>query len=294
MSTTLPFRRQPRPATLQPLPDAVRRGNRRSDYLIYAIVIVVLLVPGVLIALVADEVPLGALVAAAAGIILLGFILVRVQQVTVLANAMRLQSSSYTRLRDDIETLARELGMPPVDVLSAQNPQLNAYAFGFARPYTIVLHSGTIEQLNYDELLVIVLHEMAHVRYKHTFLIQFLLPLQVLPVIGGLSGWVINFWTRRNEYSADRLAVAFTGDPDRVIRALIKVHAGPFIGDYLDKEQAMYQEKASRGGLRRFAQTFSSHPVLVNRIKAIIRFADQQGYAMADDLRQFVRKAPRS
>lgn len=294
MSTSLPFSKKPKRLPLVPVTDAVAKGNRKSDYLIYAIVIVVLLVPGTLLAVFAQEIPFLALVAGAVGLLLLGFVIVRAQQMLMMANAFRLQNGSYDQLREDVAMLTREIGTPPVDVFTTQDPYLNAYAFGFAKPYTIVLHSATVEQLEYDELLVVLLHEIGHIRYKHTFLMQFLVPLQVLPVIGTVSGWVINFWSRRNEYTCDRLAVAFTGDPDRVIRTLVKIHTGAFVGDYFTKEQVMYQESISRGGFRRLVQTFSSHPFLVNRIKAIIRFSDEQGYAMADDIRQFARRAPRS
>lgn len=294
MSKQLPFSNKPKRGPLKPLPDAIRIGNRRSDYIVYAAVIAVLAIPALIFTVVSIEYSLPLVGLTSVGVILIGFFAVRIQQIMIFANSMRLQSTSYTQLRDDSIALSEVLGLPPVDILSTQDPRLNAYAMGFAKPYTIVLHSATIEQMTYDEMLVILLHEMGHIRYKHTFLMQFLLPLQVLPLIGSASGWVINFWTRRSEYTCDRLAVAYTGDPERVIRALIKVHAGPFIGEHFTKEEAMYQDSASRGLLRRFAQTFSTHPFLVNRIKAIIRFADQQGYSMAEDIRAYVRTAPKS
>lgn len=294
MSTQLPFSPHPHRQPFRPLPDAVKKANRRSDYVIYAVVILVLFIPGVLAAVFIQNLPLISVIVGALVTILAGFIVVRLQQNILLANTLRVQSGSLETLREDVITLAKALNMQPVDVLITQDPYLNAYAFGFARPYTIVLHSATVENLTYNEMLAILVHEMGHVKYLHTFLQQFLQPIQALPLIGTASDWVINFWSRRNEYTADRLAVAFTGDPDLVIRALIKVHVGSFVGEYLTKEQVLYQESISRGGMRRVAQTLSTHPFLVNRIKAIVRFADAEGYAMADDLRQFVRRAPKS
>lgn len=294
MSTSLPFSKKPKTLELKSLPRAVELANRTSDYVVYGIAVTVLLIPGILIGYFLYTTSLVLMIAGLVAIVLVGFIIVRFQQLEVLTNSMRLQNASYEKLGEDIAMLSAAVGVPPVDVVSTQHPVINAYAFGFARPYTIVLHSATIEQLEYDELQTVLLHEMGHVKYRHTFLMQFLMPLSVLPVVGPITSWVTGFWSRRAEYTSDRLAVAMTGDPDLVIRALIKVHVGAFIGDYFTKEQVMYQEWITRGGMRRFIQTFSTHPYLVNRIKAIIRFADQQGYAMADDLRQFIRTAPKS
>lgn len=288
----LPFTTKPHKKPQRPLRETLRVANKTSDYVVYGVVVLVLLIPGLIAAIIAGD--LSGVLWIAVPLLLASFIYLRLIQVTLYANSMRLQNSSYEPLKEDVARLAGELKMKPVDVLATQDPAINAYALGYARPYTIVLHSGTIEKLDYNEMIAVLIHEMGHVKFYHTFLNQFLTPLQALPVVGVISTWVIGFWSRRCEYTADRLSVAYTGDPELVIRALIKVHVGPFVGEYLTKEQLMYQEATSRGMMRRTAQTLSTHPFLVNRIKAIIKFADQQGYAMADDLRQFVRRAPRS
>lgn len=276
-----------KPKDMQPVPNAFARANRVSDYVVYGISCLILLLPVVIYMVVEGSLIVNTLLAigAIAGL----SIAIRVMHIQFMSNAMRIQNSSLSHLKKDIETISLDLGLPPIDVYVTQNPALNAFAFGVARPYAIVLHSATIEQLTYEEMRAILVHEIGHIKLWHTRLLVYIAPLQLIPFAGFFVTYIFGWWSRRAEYSCDRLAVAYTGDPDVVISALMKVYIGPKIANEITKEHLMYQDNISQNLWRRGAQTLSSHPFLVNRVKAILRFADENGYDMADDLRTYIR-----
>ena len=119
-----------------------------------------------------------------------------------------------------------------------------------------VLHSGSIRYLTEDELKVIVVHEMAHIKYKHTDASVYLMPFLITPIINMAGNWIAGFWRRRTEFTADRLALAYIGDAALVKNALIKVHVGPDTAkDMNDVARQWLQYKAERP-MNHFAQTF--------------------------------------
>lgn len=276
----------------KPLPNAITIANKTSDYVVFGIAVGVLLLPLLISFIFVPEQWIYGVVLVVAVIVIM--IMVRVMQIQLMSNSLRIQNSQYAHFKKDISEISQALGVPPVDVHVVQDPYLNAFAIGIANPYAIVLHSATMEQLSYEEMRAIFIHEIGHVRYKHTILTVYVSALSLVPILGPAVSWIFGFWSRRAEYTSDRLATAFTGDPDLVINALIKIHAGPFAGNKTSKEYLMYQDAVSQNWLRKFSQTFSSHPYLVNRVKHILRFADEHGYQMSDDLRNYVRSRPHS
>lgn len=86
----------------------------------------------------------------------------------MLGNSLQVEFSDFAWLRDWANTVAADLEMPRVEIFVTQDPMINAYAFGFIKPYTIVLNSGSIRYLTHDELKTVVVHEMGHIKYGHT------------------------------------------------------------------------------------------------------------------------------
>ena len=125
--------------------------------------------------------------------LVLGMIMVRMQRQQVLGNTLEVRYSDYAWLRDWSNQVAADFNMPPIEIFITQDPTINAYAFGFARPYCIVLNSATIRYLTDDELRVVVAHEMGHIKYGHTIASVFLNPFLSLPVIGLVGGYIAGF-----------------------------------------------------------------------------------------------------
>jgi Zn-dependent protease with chaperone function len=199
----------------------------------------------------------------------LGMFIVRMQRQMMLGNSLQVEYSDYAWLRDWANKVAADLEMPRVEMFVTQDPVINAYAFGFAKPYTIVLQSGSIRYLTHDELKAVVVHEMGHIKYGHTQASVYLQPFLLVPVVNIVGGWVAGFWQRRTELTCDRLALMYMGDSELVKAALIKVHVGPDVAKAMNETARQWLHYMADRPMNRFAQTFSSHPFLVRRLSHI-------------------------
>jgi Zn-dependent protease with chaperone function len=218
----------------------------------------------------------GGLVGALAGSIivfvatlLVGMFLVKMQRQTMLGNALQVEYSDFAWLRDWANDVSADLAMPQVEIFITQDPVINAYAFGYVRPYTIVLHSGSIRYLTKNELKAVVVHEMGHIKFGHTQASVYLTPFLVVPVISIVGSWIAGFWQRRTELTSDRLALMYMNDAELVKKALIKVHVGPDVSDAMNETARQWLQYVAERPMNRFAQTFSTHPFLVRRLAHI-------------------------
>lgn len=200
--------------------------------------------------------------------IALAFILtlIRMMRQQMLGNALQVEYSDYAWLREWSNQVASDLHMPRVEMMVTQDPVINAYAFGFATPYTIVLNSGSIRWLSHEQLKAVVVHEMAHVKYRHTQIGTYLNLLRMIPVVGVLNGWLLDFWARRAELTADRLALCYLRNGTLVKESLIGVHVGPDVASSFNDIAQQWQVYMTDNYFNRFTQTFSSHPFLVRRL----------------------------
>ena len=208
-------------------------------------------------------------------ILLFGMFQVRMQRQMVLGNSLQVEYSDYAWLRDWANHVAADLAMPRVEMFVTQDPVMNAYAFGFARPYCIVLNSGSIRYLTQDELKAIVVHEMAHIKYGHTTASVYLLPFLSMPFVSIVTGWIAGFWNRRTELTSDRLALMYLEDGELVKNALVKIHVGPDVAQAMNQTARDWLRHNAERPMNRFAQTFSSHPFLVRRLAHIDCYAAQ-------------------
>lgn len=196
------------------------------------------------------------------------------QRQIMLGNSLQIEYSDFAWLRDWANEVAQDLQLPYVEIFVTQNPVINAYAFGFARPYCIVLQSGSVRYLTKEELKVVVVHEMAHIKYGHTTASVYLQPFLLFPVIGPVAGWLAGFWQRRAELTADRLALMYTRDSELVKASLIKVHVGPDVATSMNETARQWLQYKAERPMNRFAQTFGSHPFLVRRLSHIDRWSN--------------------
>lgn len=220
----------------------------------------------------------------------LSLIYIRLFQVNLLANSMRVQNGKHAYLANIVNEITQALDVPPVDVYITQNPFLNAFAVGFTRPFSIVLHSEVVERLSDEEIKAILLHEVGHIKYHHTIITSYITPLSVVPIFGQLVTWIFGFWTRRAEMACDRLSAAYMGDSDPIMNALIKIHVGADIGGYMEEEGVIYQDIKGRGLTRSVAQTLQSHPFLVTRISEIIHFSTQNNIAIPENVTRYLNR----
>lgn len=205
----------------------------------------------------------------AVGLIFVSMIFIRVLRQIFLSNYLHIEFSNYAWLRDWANQVSRELNMPYVEIFVAQDPWINAYALGFMRPYNIVLNSATVRYLTDDELRVVVLHEMGHIKYDHTKVGVYIGGLAAIPGVGFIFRYLLNFFYRRAEYTCDSLAYYYFNDPDLVKKTLVKVHVGPDVADSLNETAHQWQQYNTRSTFNAIVQTFFTHPFLVRRLTRI-------------------------
>lgn len=270
---------------------AVQQANRRSDYVVFwmnvilsCIISGIALVVGYYIAHSEDPAtvdeyglsPVESFFVQNATFIFIGLVIlvitlvmIRMMRQMYLGNALQVEYSDFAWLRTWSNQVAKDLAMPPVEIMITQDPVMNAFAFGFMKPYTIVLNSGTVRYATKEQLKAIVVHEMAHIKYKHTAMGTYSGILRMIPGLGMLFGWMLDFWSRRAEFTADRLALTYLRDKEQVKQALICVHVGPDVAPAFNELAQQWQVYKTDSSFNAFTQSFSSHPFLVRRLQRI-------------------------
>jgi Zn-dependent protease with chaperone function len=140
-------------------------------------------------------------------------------------------------LRERVFALAERAGVrvEQLFVLAARDARLvNAFALQGRR---VLLTDTLLEQLSRREVDAVVAHELAHLRFRHPQLLSFSLlgtiavvfPLS-LPLgagafaLSGCAAWqVMLVLSRWFEFVADRQAVAWTGDAEALITAIVRI-----------------------------------------------------------------------
>ncbi|HLV79997.1 MAG TPA: M48 family metalloprotease [Chthonomonadaceae bacterium] len=183
---------------------------------------------------------------------------------------------------DMAHDLALQAGVRVKKLVLIQSSTANAFASPFG---TVALTTALLEKMEPDEIRAVIAHELGYLKCGHPQRTLYLSLLTLGLLFGGwlfcslrflphashsvrfaldnpLTGLIffnvvllliLGPGRRRREEEADRIAVALTGDPELVIRALIHLHtvnAVPF-------------------RLKRSDEALSSHPSLTRRIEAI-------------------------
>jgi Zn-dependent protease with chaperone function len=191
------------------------------------------------------------------------------------AEGIKLNRLKSGELRNRAFKMASQMGvtLERVYMVPAGKGHLtNAYGMSHA----IGLTDSLGKYLTKAQMDYVIGHELAHVKLRHnrkhlllvlgifstmTVLLfrfsRFALPLQVLAQIAVIFMplAVIYHFSRQWEYSADRVAVEFTGAPEVAIRGLMNLH----------KVDEVPVQTA------KFSELFMTHPSLARRVDAIAR-----------------------
>lgn len=176
----------------------------------------------------------------------------------------RIEPLDMPELEERIRRLAEQAGIRAGRILqidaSRRSRHANAYFSGFGRQKRIVLFDTLLRQLELEEILAVLAHEMGHWRHRHLpkrllgtalsslmalYLAYLLLnwaglpglvglqqttfPAQVLilSVLASVPGFLLTpcgaWLSRRHEWQADRFASHLTGKPEILAEALIKL-----------------------------------------------------------------------
>ncbi len=180
---------------------------------------------------------------------------------------------------------------------SKRSAKSNAFFTGFGKNKRIALFDTLIEQHTIPELVAILAHEIGHYKKKHilqsmlisiayTGIMFYLLSIflghqglfdafymthksvyagliffsMLFSPINEILGVLMQYFSRKNEYEADRYAVELTGDPDSMINALKKLSA---------------HNLSNLTPHPFYVMLNYSHPPVLERIRAIRKLAGQ-------------------
>ena len=164
-----------------------------------------------------------------------------------LASKIKLSPKQLKRYYDLLPPICKKLGIEEPEFYLEMNPYPNAYTYGDKNP-AIVITSGLIELLREEELIAAIAHECGHILCSHVryttmamAILQggmLLLDKLALPAV-----YALNYWCRRSEFSADRVACWVVDDnPYIITRTMIRLAGGgKSITDEIDLDEYFCQ-----------------------------------------------------
>ncbi len=175
---------------------------------------------------------------------------------------------------------ASRLGIPVPDIFVKQDPTFNAYTLGTNSDPIIVIHSALLDELEQDELLFIIGHEMGHIHCQHV--VYNTMARFIASGLGTLAAslfrplsMAISAWQREGELTADRAGVIVCQDPEASLKAITMLAVGSRkmlsemnLASYLD------QSFANKNIYADLNRVFSarSHPYLSTRAERLVEF----------------------
>ena len=199
-----------------------------------------------------------------AGLFGVGYISSSMLRARALSNSLQVTEQQLPQIYQALQRAKAHLPAVDVELFVTQEANMNAHAFGYEEPYSIVLTSGLVKDLHPAEIQAVIGHELGHIYYGHSRLIS---------MMAGASPirWLFYKWSRSCEYSADAVALlAVGGNPKPVVSALLKLSSGLADLD-MDVDAFLDQAKQDTAGTAAFAEWGSTHPFINNRIQSLLQ-----------------------
>jgi Zn-dependent protease with chaperone function len=213
--------------------------------------------------------------------VLLSYRMTRLQHQQLLSQGEPVGNDHHPNLAVLAGECMQRLQVRGVELFVVPSRQLNAYTFGLSNPKTVVLFSALFQTMDADEIRFVIGHELGHVALDHAWLNT---------LIGGMGGVPMPFeaavvltlafrwWNRMCEYSADRAGLLACANPQKAVSALIKLFSGS-VASPAELERALALiEQEDDSFLNVLAETFSTHPMLVRRIRQVREYAATPEY----------------
>lgn len=222
-------------------------------------------------------------VPAAGGVILfyVGFFLILSLLAKILALAgirghgIRVGENQYPRIQEYVSQFAAQLGLKQLpEVYVIQATLMNAFATKVIRRRYVVLYShlvdAALESGDYDEVAMILGHEMAHHAAGHVRWYGFL-------QFGSWIPFLYLYWSRRAEYTCDRTGLLLVNKLGPSLQGIMKLAVGRKLASSTNLVALRHQkEQISRELGPTLVEIFSTHPLMIKRLAAIEDFAQSR------------------
>lgn len=223
----------------------------------------------------------------------------KILRVRYTGSNLRVTDRCFPEVMAALREACENLSVEPVPTLYVRwGYHVNAFTAGVEEPI-VVIDSGCVDLLSYEELLFVFGHEVGHIKSRHVLYHQM---AQVLPFLGEILGAAtlgvgklfsaglqaaLLHWVRMSEFTADRAGLLACQDPRAASGALMKAAGMPAkyfnrmsVDDFV--AQAKEFENSSIDIFDKVAQTLSivwqDHPWTVLRAAQSYRWIDDGAY----------------
>jgi Zn-dependent protease with chaperone function len=163
----------------------------------------------------------------------------RQDEINLHGGGIRVTARSLPSLHHCFMEACEALDISSIPKLFITNGSIGAYTTGVEDPH-VVIFSGTVSLLTYQELLFVLGHELGHVKCEHVLYHTVARAIKDASVVAsvftmGLAGLVTDAtltpalaaWSRRSEFTADRAGYLACQDEETVIRTFTKLAGYP-------------------------------------------------------------------
>lgn len=191
---------------------------------------------------------------------------------SVRGHGIRVTEKQYPQIHEYVRHFAERLQVkkqPEVYVI--QSTFMNAFATKVIGRRYVVLYShlvdAALESGDFDEVAMILGHEMAHhaaghVRWNTFLALAFWLPL------------LHSFWSRRAEYTCDRAGLLLVNKLQPSMQGIVKLAVGRKLAASINLVALRQQTEQVSGEIGpKLVEIFSTHPLTIKRLVAVEDFA---------------------
>ena len=222
----------------------------------------------------------------------------RLVKIQYTGSNIKVYKNNFPKLYHALETVCDILNVNPVPDLYINLGFIDAFTTGVEKPI-IVLTSGCVGLLSYDELLFVLGHEVGHIKSQHVLYHEM---ASVLPILGGILGSVtlgiggalttgiqvaLLNWQRKSEFTSDRAGLLVCQNVEAATTAMMKIAGAPprYYKSLKPKDfekQAKEFEKFDIDNLDKIAKyasvMFASHPWTVMRGHELYKWIESGEY----------------
>ena len=194
----------------------------------------------------------------------------------VKTNAVRVSETQLPELFKVVQSSCERLGMKRPEVYVLQQSVWNAFAMKIWGTRMVVLLSGAIDSIlltgNMQQLSWVVAHELGHHAASH---LDF---SRKLANLGDWCVWVRLWYSRRCEFTCDRVALYCVGSLKASQLALMNATVGSQLAGKVNTQEALRQWNTHRGEFFvKYRTLYSTHPHHLARLENLTNSAAEFG-----------------
>ena len=182
-------------------------------------------------------------------------------------NSVKLTPTQFPELFKILKSHCQKLGISsiPNTYVMQGNGILNAFAARIFRNNLVILNSGVVELIadnEFDVVSFIIGHELGHIKRGHVSFKQILtFPASLIIFPLRLA------YSRAREYTCDN--IGYNLCPAGAVNGILFICAGAKLYKKVNVKELFLSLDANSGFATRVAEFFSTHPLLIKRVRAL-------------------------